>query len=381
MIKAPFFLILFLFFFRVSIKAQFFSDSVLHYGIQLKVPASNYHWGWSSGVFLNAIIHEYQKEVSADKVECLNYIKKAMDVNYNVANGFSPNDVISGAGMAFLARITKEEKYRKKAFDIYNDFLKIPRASNGGISHRFNTIELWDDTIYMIGVYLFEMYRLTGDEKYIDVFMEQYFIHKKKLADKHWHLWYHGWDADNQNHDDSCCMLGWADNPGRRSKEFWGRGNGWIMMAIADALEAIPASYRYRKILQHDLILMTEKLPALQNQETGLWYQLPIYPMDSLNFQESSCSAMFSYAILKGIKTHLLPPDIFKPVVEKAFAGLKKFCIRKTGDNYLVPDRVCEGTCIGNKMYYYKRKSVDAEDFGIGVFVMAASDYERYCQY
>lgn len=36
----------------------------------------------------------------------------------------------------------------------------------------------------MIGIYLKEMYQLTGDTKYLDIWMEQFLAHKEKLQDE-----------------------------------------------------------------------------------------------------------------------------------------------------------------------------------------------------
>ncbi len=362
----------------LTVKAQMLSDSIANYGIEKKCPATTYTWDWSSGVFLNSLVQKYRSASLDDKGLYLNYIKTAMDTMYRFANGRTPNAVISGLGMAFLAQTSKDGKYYSKAKDIYNDYLHIVRAYNEGVSHRSNTIELWDDTIYMIGMYLFEMYRLTGDKKYLDNFMKQYNIHKAKLNDKKWNLWVHGWDADNQNYNDSCCMIGWADNSLRRSNEFWGRGNGWILMTIADALQTFPKSSSNWEELKKDLIKMTAHLPELQNNETGHWSQLPIYPQDSLNFEESSCTAMFSYAMLIGMKLKILNNQIFKPVVDRAYFGLRKYSIRKDNNKSLIPYRVCEGTCIGNKAYYYNRKTTDAPAFGVGIFVMFSLQYEQF---
>ncbi len=356
--------------------AQSFSDSLLNYGMEVKIPAAKYYWGWSQAIFLKAVHEKYLGASESDKTKYFNYIKTAMDVNYDKANGRTPNDIVSGLGIAFLAQQTKEEKYKQKALSIYADYLHIIKTKNGGVSHRANIAQLWDDTIYMLAMYFFEMYKLTGDTKYLDDFMQQYNIHKEKLADKKTGFWVHGWNAEDREYDDSCCMVGWDKNPERKNHEFWGRGNGWIMMTIADALTTIPKTSPYWHELKLDLIKMTSNLPALQNKETGHWYQLPIHPNDSLNYQESSCTAMFGYAILQGLKLHILSPKIFTPVVNKAYLGLRKYSIRKEGSKYLVPTRICIGTCIGDRDYYYHRKIVEGNDFGIGVFSMFAQAYE-----
>lgn len=87
--------------------------------------------------------------------------------------------------------------------------------------------------------------------------------------------------------------------------------------------------------------------------------------------------AMFSYAILQGLKLHILNPKTFMPVVTKAYVGLRKYSIRTEGSKYLVPTRICIGTCIGDKDYYYHRKIVEGNEYGIGVFAMFTQAYEQ----
>jgi len=361
-----------------SINAQSFSDSIINYGMDVKFPAAKYGWLWSQAILLNAIYQKYEGcSNNAEKEKYFKYIKTAMDVNYSKANGYSPNDVVSGLGMAFLARITKDEKYNQKAFVIYNQYQHILKTKNGGVSHRPNIAQLWDDTIYMLAMYLFEMYKLTGDKKYLDEFMQQYNIHKSILQDKTTGFWVHGWNSSDKEFDDSCCMIGWDMNTERKNQEFWGRGNGWIMMTLVDALNVIPKSSPYWKTLKADLIKMTANLPALQDKETGHWRQLPIHNNDSLNFLESSCTAMFGYTILEGIKMDILDAKTYLPVVKKAYTGLKEHSIKTENSQYLVPTRICIGTCIGDKDYYYNRKVVEGNDFGIGLFSMFAQKYEK----
>lgn len=357
--------------------SQTWIDSVETYGREVFMPAEKYKWDWGQATFLNSIIHLYNSRSSAEKEKYLQYIHTAMDATYAAANGKHPNAVASGIGMAFLARETGDSKYRDKAIAIYNDYLNTPRASNGGISHRVETVELWDDTIYMISMFLLEMYRLTGDEKYIASFAEQVKAHSGKLADHKTGLWYHGWDADNENYDDKCSMLNWADNIGRRSGQFWGRGNGWITMALADALNTIPKKSKYRKPLELEFKHILKSLPALQNKETGHWYQLPIFPDDPSNFQESSCTAMFAYAITLGLEMNILDKKIYRPVVDRSYQGLQQYSLGKTAGPYLIPQQICGGTCIGDKNYYLHRKRTEGTAFGLGSFILFGLEYNK----
>jgi len=374
-IKAVF--IVMLLFTSVSAISQNWIDSLDAYGREVYMPAEKYKWDWSEATFLNSLIHLYNERPADEKEKYLSYIKTAMDKTYDVANGRFPNAVASGIGMAFLARVTGEEKYRKKAFEIYNDYLKTPRAPNGGVSHRAETVELWDDTIYMISMFLLEMYRLTHDEKYIADFTAQVKAHSEKLADKKWGLWYHGWDADTINYDDKCSIIGWPDSVTRRSSQIWGRANGWVTMALADALHTIPKKSKYRKPLENEFTNILKNLPQLQNKETGHWYQLPVFPDDPSNFQESSCTAMFAYAITKGLEMKILNEKIFRPVVDRANNGLRQYSLIKAQGPYLIPSQVCAGTCIGDKSYYLNRPKTTGTGFAIGSFIMFGLEYNK----
>jgi unsaturated rhamnogalacturonyl hydrolase len=250
----------------------------------------------------------------------------------------------------------------------------IPRAFNGGVSHRDSVVELWDDTVYMISLFLLEMYKYTGNEEYIIELIKQMDAHVEILRNENDALFYHGWDADSISTDDRCCMKGWADNPFRRNQEYWGRGNGWIAAAMADVLMTVPKHFEGRnKILDVYRRMMHALLP-LQDKETGHWYQLPLYPGEEGNFIESSSTAMFGYAMVIGIKEGILPTETFLPAVSMAFEGLAKYSIAKIDNGYTLSN-VCSGTCIGDKAYYYNRRITKGSSFGLGLVIMFYDQY------
>jgi unsaturated rhamnogalacturonyl hydrolase len=164
--------------------------------------------------------------------------------------------------------------------------------------------------------------------------------------------------------------------PERKSIECWGRGNGWVVMALADALQTVPAKSTYYKAFAKELKEITAKLPELQDPKTGLWYQLPIYPGMEENYVESSCTAMFAYGMAIGLRMKVLNKKTFLPVVEKAYAGLQQHATKKEG-KYLIPILVCEGTCIGDRAYYFGRKTKEGVNYAIGAYIMFYLEYEK----
>ena len=143
--------------FFINVSAQSWVDSIAMHGREVYMPAEKYKWDWGQATFLNSLKQLYNASAEDKRAIYLSYIKTAMAVSEKVANGKHPNAVASAHGIAFLARITGDKNYLNKANGIYTDYLNIPRASNGGVSHRAETVELWDDTVYMLSMFLLEM--------------------------------------------------------------------------------------------------------------------------------------------------------------------------------------------------------------------------------
>ncbi len=356
--------------------SQTWVDTLDIYARQSFLPAKNYLWLWTDAALLNTIVKEYDLGGPEKKEVYLNYIKKAMDNTHIVANGRTPNDVASGLGLAFLYRVTKDEKYKKRADKIYSDYLKIRRTKEGGVSHIALFTEYWDDTIFMIGQFLLEMYRATGDKKYLDELVKQIRLHREKLQDKDWGLWYHGWDGDYKNHVTLFSQRHWPDEVTGRSAEMWGRGNGWIVVTLSDALESIPKADPYWNELSGYLKEMILHLPELQDKKTGHWYQLPVRDKDPENFIESSCTAMFSYGIEAALRLRIITDTTYCNSTVLAYQGLRQYSLVPVSEKYLTTQNVCSATCIGNKEYYFKRAVKKGRPYAIGMFIQFGLRYE-----
>lgn len=367
----------FLFFlFSFNITAQTWVDSVETYTMETYLPASNYVWSWQHAAFLNTVVKRYEQVDSLEKQKYFDYIEKAMNKTKGRANGKTPNGVASGLGMAFLYEKTGDEFYKAKCDKIFEQYLKVRRTPEGAISHLPITLELWDDTVFMIGQFMIAMYRATGDEKYLNELANQFRLHREKLLDKKTGLWYHGWDAnDKDGLPYFCGQMGWPDDETRVSGEIWGRGNGWLYVTLADALDVIPKENPLWHELAGYLEEMVVNLPELQDDKTGHWFQLPIRKEDPDNWIESSCTAMFAYGILSALKHGIVDDRIYNAAVEKAYHGLYQHSTEKT-KNGLTCTNVCTGTCIGDKDYYLNRGVQKGRPFGLGMFIQFGMLYE-----
>ncbi len=322
------------------------------------------------------MVKRYGQAEEAEKQQYLDYIKKAMHRTKGAADGKTPNRVASGLGMAFLYETTGEEFYKTKCDKIYRQYLKVKRTPEGAISHLPFTLELWDDTVFMIGQFMIAMYRATGEEKYLNELALQFRLHREKLLDQKTGLWYHGWDANDKDGVPYFCgQMGWPDDETRVSGEIWGRGNGWLFVTLSDALEVIPKENPLWEEFAGYLKEMVEHLPELQDEETGHWYQLPVRKDDPGNWIESSCTAMFAYGILAAIKLEIVDDRIYNRCAQRAYDGLRKHSIEPAKDG-LTCTNVCIGTCIGDKDYYLKRGVQKGRSFGLGMFIQFGMLYE-----
>lgn len=364
---------------QIALPAQTWVDSLDNFAREVHLPARNYVWNWQNASLLHAM--EIQYELMPEQQDgYLEYVRRAMEDNFFWANGLLPNYIASGNGMAFMYEITGEERYLESANSVFDDYLNIARTSNGGVTHLPWTKELWDDTIYMIGVFLLAMYEATGNETYLDELIEQFRAHHEKLSDPESGLWVHGWDEDGIYTFDFCSQADWADEETGRSEEFWGRGNGWVVVTLSELLNTMPETHPEREFIAGSLLEMISSLPEWQDEATGHWYQLPARPGEAGNFIESSCTAMFGYGLLTALKLGLVEGEEYENAVKRAYHGLRDnstFAIDPE-NAYLNTRNVCAETCIGDKDYYFGRNIANGRSYALAMSIIFGRSYEAY---
>lgn len=153
----------------------------------------------------------------------------------------------------------------------------------------------WIDDMYMIPLVQAQAFRATQEMKYLDraaLAMEVYF---DKMQEENG-LFYHGINAHF----------------------YWGRGNGWMAAGSAELLRSLPKSHpRHARILAGYTRMMAG---LLENQmESGMWRQLIDKP-DS--WAETSGTAMFTFAMVTGVKNGWLEAETYGPAARKAWLAL-----------------------------------------------------------
>jgi unsaturated rhamnogalacturonyl hydrolase len=360
--------------------SQTWVDTLDRYARTGYFPPQDYYWDWKNAPLLHAVEYQYENLAPKNQKKYLDYVTIAMNRYLILANGIYPNAVASATGMAFLYRVTGNEQYLDIALRVYKDYKKILKTSNGGVSHIPYAPELWDDTVYMIGIFLLGLYKATGDEIYLNDLIFEIKAHQEKLEVEEWGLWVHAWDGDNKFDLDFCSQFNWADPVTRRSSEIWGRGNGWVVVTLSEILNVIDENHAEWEYVSSSLVKMIEHLPELQDTTTGHWYQLPVRKDEPGNYLESSSTAMFGYGILNALKYNLVSKEVFEPLVHRVYKGLPKYSLKPAGkpeNKFRIPYNVAAETCVGDKDYYFNIKTISGKVYTFGVFILFGRLYEE----
>lgn len=207
---------------------------------------------------------------------------------------------------------------------------------------------LWPDDLYMGGVFLARWGQYTGDQKYINDAANQ-IIHQAALEADTDGIWFHGYFVSEKQH----------------AAFKWGRGNGWVTVALVETLSVMPENNPLRPQLVKILSAQIEGLKKLQAPD-GMWRQVLDKPE---LWEETSCTAMFAYGIARAVNRGWIDATNME-VARKAFAGIAKKVTADGGVN-----GTCIGTNIGKDLdYYIKRQQPDDDLHGRGVVMLAGTE-------
>jgi len=146
---------------------------------------------------------------------------------------------------------------------------------------------------------------------------------------------------------------------------FWGRGDGWVAAGMAEMLRELPANHPQRARIMLGYKTMMAALLKYQGKD-GMWRQL-IDHEDA--WPESSSSAMFTYAMITGVKNGWLDAGTYGPAARKGWIAVTGY-IDQNND----VTAVCEGTGKQNDLEYYLERKRRTGDFhGQAPILWAAS--------
>jgi unsaturated rhamnogalacturonyl hydrolase len=207
---------------------------------------------------------------------------------------------------------------------------------------------IWVDDLYMGCPYLVRWSQYTGDARHLTDAAQQIITMASRLQDTDG-LWFHAYSEPKKEH----------------SPFKWGRANGWILVTAVEVLSALPEAHPLRAKVLDIYRRHVAGVKAVQ-AESGMWRQVLDKPE---LWEETSCTAMFAYAIARGVNRGWLDASEMA-VARKGFAGLCK---------YITPEGLVNGTCRGTNIgfkieYYADRPRPDDDLHGRGVVLLAGAE-------
>lgn len=176
---------------------------------------------------------------------------------------------------------------------------------------------------------------------------------------------------------DPATRLWWRDADSIGTNVFWGRGNGWVIAAVAQVLATLPAGDPRAGQYRDMLVAMAAGLSGQQGAD-GFWHTSLLDPAGD---SETSATGLIAYGIAYGINSGLLAPATYLPVVVRAWNGLVTKALQPSGFLSFVqapgagPMGPYTGTAPQRPPTATSAGSVpnDSPPFGVGALLLAGS--------
>lgn len=327
----------------------------------IQTPPEKWPFDWGEGVQKIGLmkIHERTGEARyADYVEQWTEFHRAKDIQEllnlppvkrgraGYCGHWSP-----GTAVLYLYLARKKPEHLRLAEQV-NAFIVegAERSPEGGLGHWLGSHQLWVDTLYMACPLLAGLGNLHGKKEYLNDAANQILEQARYLQDAKTGLFHHMWD--------------WKEKT--KSPDFWGRGNGWVLMSIADTMEFMDRKHPSYKPLRQVAEKMLRGLRPLQDRD-GLWHTVLD---DASSYQETSASMMFAYGILKLARLGVLPKSNLA-MARKAWSAVNELYVK---------DGEVTGVSAGTGPRgagHYRERPRGVYTWGTGAYLMAGSEIDR----
>ena len=223
----------------------------------------------------------------------------------------------------------------------------------------------WIDAIQMAMPVYAQMYKITGDRKYLEHGMKMYRWSRNEC----------GGGLFNEKGDG----LWWRDAdyvPPYKEKDgkdcYWSRGNGWVLAAYVRVMNQLSPKDKIYKEVKKDFLTMCNGLAKCQ-REDGFWNVSLVSPT-TYGGKETTGTALFLYGIAWGLQKGYLKEKVFRPIADKAWAAMAKDAVHADGFLGWVQGTGKDPSA-GQPVTY--TKVPDFEDYGIGCFLLGAAEYYK----
>lgn len=344
-------------------------------------PSLTHRWHYEPGVALLAVQRVWEQ---TQDPRYFAYIQRNIDEfvdetgnirTYTLAD-YNLDQINQGKVLFLLYAETSDERYQKAACQLYEQMQTHPRTAGGGYWHKkIYPNQMWLDGLYMADPFLAQFARDFDEPEIFDDIAHQIAIFDQQARDPQTGLLYHAWDAAR--------VQPWADPKTGCSPHFWARALGWFMMALPDILDYFPADHLQRAAIIRVFQQIAAAVIPVQDQTSGVWYQILDQGERPGNFLEASASCMFVYALAKGFRLGILDASYLAPA-QKGYQGLLDQFIEVGENGWVNLHGIVSVGGLGGTPYrdgsfeYYISEPVVSNDYkGFGPFIMASLEIER----
>ncbi|HEX7057104.1 MAG TPA: glycoside hydrolase family 88 protein [Bacilli bacterium] len=334
-----------------------------------ELPPAN-RWHYHQGVFLHGMMRLWERTKEERYFQYAKaYVDHLVDDNGSFLFARDELDAIQAGLLLFpIYQRTGERKYRLAAEKLCNLLGTLNRTSEGGFWHKDKyPNQMWLDGLYMGGVFAVVFADCFGQTNLYEEVLHQEKLMRSHMKDHATGLLYHAWDESRK--------APWAHPETGCSPEFWGRSVGWYAAAVADILEYVPKGARGRDELAEAFRELIKSLIRYQDQPSGLWYQVLDKGNEPDNWLETSCSALFIYAIAKAVRLQCADERCLA-AANAGFAGLLRKVYKDEQNHFVLPD-ICIGTSAGDYRNYVTRPVSSNDLHGVGAFVLACLELDK----
>lgn len=337
-------------------------------------------WNYIDGCMIKAVLEMYA--ITGDK-DYLEFADEFIDYRvredgsidgYDVEE-LNIDNVNAGKTLFELYDLTGKEKYRKAIDLVYSQIEKMPRTREGNFWHKnIYPNQVWLDGLYMCQPFYMEYEtRYNGKKNCGDIY-GQFETVVRQMRDSETGLYYHAYDSSKE--------MFWCDKVTGLSQNFWLRALGWYSMALLDTMdkadqEDVEEIGKMKRVFRELIDSMVK-----YQDESGMWYQVVNFGGMEGNYLETSGSAIFAYAILKGVRLGYLEKS-YRSCGERAFEGIcERYLHIEEGNMSL--GGICLVAGLGGKdkrsgtfEYYMSEPVVKDDAKGVGPFLLAYTEMRR----
>jgi len=342
--------------------------------------ATKIKWAYAKGLMCDAYLALWEE---TGKQEYFSYAQAYADTlinNEGVIYGYKMEDynidkVNPGKMLYTLFAETADERYETVIHTLRKQLDGHPRTDAGGFWHKKRyPSQMWLDGLYMGSVFYARYGTIYDEPESVLDAADWIILMEEKARNEETGLLYHAWDESKEQL--------WANKETGLSEHFWSRGMGWYAMALVDILDYLDENSR-----KEEVIAIVKRTAAaiieVQDDSTGVWYQVLDQGGREGNYLEGSGTAMFTYFLLKALKQGYLD-NSYLAHAKKAYQGMIDHLIKIREDDGVVITPVCAGAGLGGDPYrdgtyeyYINEERRDNDPKAVGPFILASILYEE----